>query len=530
MSPIEGLIHDFQAHRGDHGLNGVDPRVKLALLAGVVAANVVVARLWLSLSLFCAGAALAWWSRIPARLFLLFFVAPAWATLLVFAGFSVGFGQTPVWSPGWVTVYREGMWQGASAALRVASDMAWMAAVFATTPFDKVLAALAWFRVPRVLLEAIAMGYRYAFLCIDEFSRMKESARLRGGFRTYAEAQKSTARILAQVVLRAYDRAQRIQQSMAGRGGADGRPGAPDPSGPQKECPNRCQVTPDAGSLAGPVLRCADVACGYPGAPVLRGVSFVVGKGEMVALCGPNGSGKTTLLKALSGILPAAAGEIHLCGRPLDKTTRNLAHRYVGYLSQDPNDQLFCTHVAEDVGYGPRNMGRSAEETERLVRTAMELMEVGHLAARPIHKLSHGEMKRVGLAGLIAMCPPLLLLDEPTANLDPASARELGGLLDHLKQEHGYTFIIVTHDMNFAAAVADRIIVLNDRRIAADGPARTILTDEALLSGARLEPPFLTDLFKEIFPDMAQRHRIPVTLKEARRIVKTLHRRTPPEG
>ena len=115
----------------------------------------------------------------------------------------------------------------------------------------------------------------------------------------------------------------------------------------------------------------------------MRDVSLTVSKGEVVVLCGPNGSGKTTLLHLLSGILTANEGEIILCGRRLDRKTRNEAFRYAGILFQDPNDQLFCTHVREDIAYGPTNLGLDAEEIERLVNTAMDLMEVKHLANRP---------------------------------------------------------------------------------------------------------------------------------------------------
>jgi cobalt/nickel transport system ATP-binding protein len=187
----------------------------------------------------------------------------------------------------------------------------------------------------------------------------------------------------------------------------------------------------------------------------------------------------------------------------------------VGILFQDPNDQLFCTHVHEDIAYGPTNLGSDVEEVQRLVGTAMHLMEVEHLANRPIHMLSHGEMRRVGLGGLIAMRPPLLLLDEPTASLDPASARHLVRLIHHLNDHHGYTFIIVTHDINVASLIAKRIIILNEGQIAADGSLRKILTDEKLLENSRLEPPILTKLFQRITRGQSIENEIPITIEEA---------------
>jgi cobalt transport protein ATP-binding subunit len=264
-------------------------------------------------------------------------------------------------------------------------------------------------------------------------------------------------------------------------------------------CPNRCDVTPLPLDENVPILSCMDVSYAYPtGGQGLKGINLEVAKGDVIVVCGPNGAGKTTLLKLISGILLAQEGTIRLSGVPLDRKTRNEAFRHVGTLLEDPNDQLFCANVKEDVAYGPNNLRLEEREVERLVKIAMEQMEVRHLAERPIHSLSHGEMKRVGLAGLIALRPPLILLDEPTSGLDPASASHLIQLITHLNQHHGYTFIIVTHDIDMAPLLANRMVVLNEGRMAADGSVREILSDMALLEQARLEPPTLTKLFQKI--------------------------------
>lgn len=513
------IINDYQVRSLYQGLHGWDPRLKLALLATAVGMNVIIAQLWLSFLLFVISAGMAIWSRIPFRLFALFFLAPAWATLIVFLGFSVGFGTTPIFSLGSLTMYREGMYQGLSAAARVASDMSWIASVFLTTPFTRVLYALRWFRVPTVLVETIAMAYRYAFLLMDEFHRMRDASRTRGGFRGYRNGLKSTAMILAQVILRAYDRASRIQTAMTARGADSKGENTMNTALESDSCPNRCDVTPDYIDESAPVLSCTNISYSFGEKQVLRGVSLTVSKGEVVVLCGPNGSGKTTLLRLFSGILTPSEGEIYLCGKRLDRQTRNEAFRYAGILFQDPNDQLFCTHVREDIAYGPTNLGLGPEEVERLVGTAMDLMEVGHLANRPIHMLSYGEMRRVGLGGLIAMRPPLVLLDEPTSSLDPASARHLVGLIKHLNEHHGYTFVIVTHDINIASLIAKRIIILDDEQIVADGSLRKILTDEKLLENSRLEPPILTKLFQKIMNEQSSENGIPITVEEAANIL-----------
>jgi cobalt/nickel transport system ATP-binding protein len=294
-----------------------------------------------------------------------------------------------------------------------------------------------------------------------------------------------------------------------------------------ESCPNQCDVTPEYINGDGPVLECKGVSFAY-GTPLgnaLKDINFSIHKKDIVVACGPNGSGKTTLLKLFAGILTPETGEISLSSKKLTKKNRRDAFRYMGILFQDPNDQLFCTHVREDIAYGPTNLGLDSEEVNRLVETAMDQVEVRHLENRPIHRLSHGEMKRVGLAGLIAMRPPLILLDEPFAGLDPASTDHLLRLIHHLNNHHHYTFVIVTHDINIASLIAKRVIVLVDGRIIADGPPKNILTDETLLRNSRLEPPILTQLFQRIFDNPAENDRIPVTIDEALNVLNLINQK-----
>ena len=513
----DGLIPGAAGRPACRGLYRWDPRLKLALLVILVALNVGVAEFWLSVLLLAAGIGCALGSGLSPWLLGLFFLAPAWATLIVFLGFSVGFGSSPFFSIGPLTVYREGFQQGLAAAARVACDMAWIASVFLTTPFTALMEALKWFRVPSVVLDTLAIAFRYAGLIGEEFQRMKASAVARGGFRGYSSSYQSLAKILSQILLRSYDRAVKVQQAMAARGEsgergiAAGYRGAPRA---EAACPNRCDITPNCGADAAPVLRCSDVSHAYADTRSLKGVSLTVQHGEVVVLCGPNGAGKSTLLRLFAGLLSPDRGEIWLGGMKLDRGSRKEAFRRVGILFQDPNDQLFCTHVREDVAYGPANLGQDPAEVDRLVSTAMELMEITHLAARPIHSLSHGEMRRVGLAGIIAMQPPLILLDEPTSSLDPASTRHFIRLIRHLNRHHGYTLVIVTHDINVASMIATRVVILDHGEVVADGDARKILTDRGLLEGSRLEPPLLTTLFQQLNGGAPGRS-IPLTVEEA---------------
>ncbi|MGD9973443.1 MAG: cobalt ECF transporter T component CbiQ, partial [Desulfatirhabdiaceae bacterium] len=500
-----------------NGLYGWDGRLKLAMLAMAIGLNILVARLWLSIFLLVLGLILALFSRIPFRQIGIFFLAPAWATLVVFIGFSVGFGVTPLIQVGPVIIYQDGLQLGLAAAARVACDMAWIAAVFLTTPFNTLMRSLRWLRVPEILLDITAMAYRYAGLLWDEFHRMKISAVSRGGFRGWTNRCHSTARILSQVILRSYDRSLRIQQAMFARGQLCEKqfPDSRHHSEGDVSCPNRCNITPTLIAPGLPVLICEDVCHCYADTRSLKNLSMTVHQGEVVALCGPNGAGKSTLLKLIAGIIRPDSGAITLCGKTPDPSHPADNFQHVGLLFQDPNDQLFCTHVREDVAYGPINLGLDANEVNRRVAAAMELMEVTHLADRPIHRLSHGEMRRVGLAGVIAMQPPLILLDEPTASLDPASTQHLIRLIRHLNSHHGYTLIMVTHDINIASMIATRVIILDQGAIVADGTPRAILTDRSLLERSRLEPPLLTRLFQELDQGIPNSAPIPLTIEEA---------------
>jgi len=263
-------------------------------------------------------------------------------------------------------------------------------------------------------------------------------------------------------------------------------------------CPESYDLSPLQPVNGDAVLECSNVSFSYhDGFPILTDVGFTLRAGEAVALCGPNGSGKTTLLKLLAGLLPADAGQLRLCGMPLTPQTAASAFQKIGILFQDPNDQLFCSHVSEDVAYGLTNLGLKPEDVRQRVTEALRLTEADHLAHRPIHHLSLGEMKRVALAGLIAMRAPLLVLDEPAAGLDPAATRHLISLIRHLNRKHQYAFLIVTHEMDLVPQVAGRVMVLESGRLLADRDVRSVLTDIPLLARARLEPPAITRYFFE---------------------------------
>ncbi len=236
-----------------------------------------------------------------------------------------------------------------------------------------------------------------------------------------------------------------------------------------------------------PVLDVQGLAYAYPdGHQALFGVDLHVHAGERVALLGPNGAGKTTLVLHLNGILQAGAGQVTISGLPVTKKNLLEIRRRVGVVFQDPDDQLFMPRVREDVAFGPANLGIRGAALECRVMTALDQVGMADFADRPSHHLSFGQRRRVAVATVLAMEPEIIVLDEPSSNLDPASRRELAEILTSLE----VTLLMVTHDLPYALQLCERSVVLADGVIVADGSTRKVLSDADLMQANRLELPF----------------------------------------
>ena len=235
------------------------------------------------------------------------------------------------------------------------------------------------------------------------------------------------------------------------------------------------------------VLDVRGLAYAYPdGHQALYGVDLHVHRGERVALLGPNGAGKTTLVLHLNGILEPGAGSVSVSGLPVGRQNLREVRRRVGIVFQDPDDQLFMPSVRDDVAFGPTNLGLRGAEVEARVTAALEQVGMAEYADRPPHHLSFGQRRRVAVATVLAMEPEILVLDEPSSNLDPASRRELADILRGLD----VTVLMVTHDLPYALELCPRSVVLSDGVIVADGATYDVLTDDALMAAHRLELPF----------------------------------------
>jgi cobalt/nickel transport system ATP-binding protein len=228
------------------------------------------------------------------------------------------------------------------------------------------------------------------------------------------------------------------------------------------------------------------VGFAYPdGRVALDGVDLEVGPGERVAVLGPNGAGKSTLVLHLNGILQAQRGEVAVGGLPVVK--RNLAEirRRVGIVFQDPDDQLFMPTVHDDVAFGPAQAGRREADLEGRVADALAAVGMADRQDAAPHHLSFGQRRRVAIATVLATDPDVLVLDEPTANLDPAARRELTEVLASLD----VTLLVVTHDLPYALETCQRAVVLDGGRIVADGSTPALLADRDLLAAHRLYLP-----------------------------------------
>jgi cobalt/nickel transport system ATP-binding protein len=234
------------------------------------------------------------------------------------------------------------------------------------------------------------------------------------------------------------------------------------------------------------IVQAEDLHYTYPdGKFALQGLSFLITHGESVAIIGANGAGKSTLLMHLNGVILPQKGMVRIGEMPVTRETLPNIRRTVGTVFQDSDDQLFMPTVFDDVAFGPLNLGFPKEEVEKKVRETLEKVGALHLINRATHRLSGGEKRSVAIATVLAMAPDILVMDEPTSNLDPKSRRNLIELL----KSFTHTKIIATHDLDMAMDLCTRTIVLSEGKIIADGPTSDILINEQLLHKSYLEKP-----------------------------------------
>jgi cobalt/nickel transport system ATP-binding protein len=249
-----------------------------------------------------------------------------------------------------------------------------------------------------------------------------------------------------------------------------------------------------------PILETRDVVYSYgDGTKALKDVSISLEEGKKIALVGPNGAGKSTLMLMFNGILRPTSGEVLFRGQPLryDSAYLREIRRKVGMVFQNSDDQLFAPTVYQDVAFGPVNLGFPVEKAKKYVGYALQYVGLSGYERRPPHHLSGGEKKRVAIAGILAMEPEVIILDEPTSNLDPASSEEIMDMLDELNCG-GKTMIISTHDVDLAYRWADEVILMENGGVLRRGIGPEVFGDTELIKRARLKLPLVVDLYKEL--------------------------------
>ncbi|MCJ7445667.1 MAG: ATP-binding cassette domain-containing protein, partial [Methanotrichaceae archaeon] len=248
------------------------------------------------------------------------------------------------------------------------------------------------------------------------------------------------------------------------------------------------------------ILEARDVHFSYSdGFEALKGLSFAIDEGRKIALVGPNGAGKSTIMLMFNGILKPTSGEIRFRGAPLRYDSKSLreVRRKIGIVFQNPDDQLFAPTVYQDIAFGPNNLDFPREKVERYVNYALAYVGLSGYEKRPPHHLSGGEKKRVAIAGVLAMEPDVIILDEPTSNLDPASSEEVMEMLDELSYG-GKTMIISTHDEELAYRWADEIILMEGGRILHRGLPISAFSNIELVKQARIKLPRVMEIYYEL--------------------------------
>jgi cobalt/nickel transport system ATP-binding protein/cobalt/nickel transport system permease protein len=457
-----GGLHEVEAIAArDSPLHRLDPRLKIVGLGVLVLA--------------AATTPVGAWEAFAAYAVVL-------AVLVLLAGLPLRYVarrmviEVPFLLAALLLIWVRGPSFGLTLAARITLSVLAVIVLSSTTSFPRLLEGFERLRTPRLLVMIVALMWRYLHVIGDEVERMRVAREARGYRpRGLWDARRAFGATIAALFVRSLERGERVHLAMVSRG-YDGASQAAAPRAPAPAAVCASTVLP------GPRMRTAvvvdDVHFAYPdGRQALDGVTLEIDDGERVAILGPNGAGKSTLCLHLNGILRPQRGRVEIGGQPVTGRDLSDIRRRVGLVFQDPDDMLFMPTVWQDVAFGPSNLGVSAEEIDTRVGRALELVGMTAERDRPPHHLSFGQRKRVAVAAALSMEPDVLVLDEPSSNLDPRGRREFAEILSGLDQ----TVLLVTHDLPYALQLCDRAVILDAGRVVADGPAARLLTDQMLL-------------------------------------------------
>ena len=381
----------------------------------------------------------------------------------------------------------QGISQSVLILLKIICANLFLTALLSTTPMFDLIRSLRIMGIPSVMIEIITLMMRYFFLLTEEMASILKAQKARGfstkGWFWSSRMYRRFGEMIGILFVRAYRRSQRVYQSMSARGGFEGG------------LVRHSSINEDLSSEAETAIELQRVSYAYSEHRwALSEVSLAVPKGVKVALMGANGAGKSTLISLLNGLEEPTRGEVRIFGQKIGPSNRDQIRLQVGVVYQDPDDQIFSHTIEEDVAFGPRNAGVSGSELEERVERALKSVGMFELRKRSPFELSYGQKRRVAIAGVLAMEPRILILDEPMAFLDPRSRDELQVLLDELNRRK-MTILVTTHDVDFAAEWADQVILLQRGKILASG-STDLLFDDELIERADLHLPRLARPFR----------------------------------
>lgn len=453
-----------------------------------------------------AGCLLLWmlWCGQPLRAIVsrMLLIIPFALGTIVLVPFQHPDGGTALLHVGGWVATEEGARHALVLLLKIICANLLLTYLILSTPVYQLIASLRAIGMPAVLLEMTVLMLRYTGLLREEARGMLHAQRARGlqlkDWRFKRRTWHRLGELLGVLFVRAYSRSGRIYQSIAARGGFGG------------STSNSSVLFKKEDDIMTSAIEVRDVTFHYGNRQALNGLSFNIDQGAKVALMGPNGAGKSTLIALLNGLEQPAAGSVAIFGKPISSGNAHLLRQRVGVVYQDPDDQIFSPTVGEDVAFGPRNLGLDELTIQQRVAEALHAVGLDGFDSRSPYELSYGQKRRVAIAGVLAMKPDVIVLDEPMAFLDPKSRDQLQLLLEAMHEE-GLTIIVATHDVDFAAEWATDVLMMKEGKLLASGTPE-LLFDAELLSSADLHLPRLVRPFRLL---QDQGHVKPRTVQDA---------------
>ncbi len=448
------------------------PRAKFLTLFALIIAFSLVRDLRLAPIMVLITAGLYALSSLPLHFAVSRLRYPGMFLLVLIIILPLFTGQTVIAQVGPLSVRAEGVEYMLLVVSRFVSILTISLLIFGTSSFLTNVRTLRGLGIPSLLADMLLLTLRYVFEIAASFAQMQIAMRLRGFAITRLNRRGAAqiAGLLASLFIRSYEQAERVYKAMRLRGYGI----------TPEEKTSLMDHTAQANTAA---LHINGLRFSYPGRPpALNGIDFQTATGERVGLIGPNGAGKTSLFLTICGVLAPNSGAITVLGTELRP---GKFHPQIGMVFQNSDDQLFSPTVREDIAFGPVNLGFDADEIENAVSEALALTGTEHLADRAPHHLSGGEKRMVSIASVLATRPGVVLYDEPDANLDMRARRRL---IEFLRGAP-HTLILASHDLEMVLEVCDRVILLDDGQVVADGDPRTIMADQALMEAHGLEKP-----------------------------------------